>query len=154
MKKEQKTSGPAKDVLRATLKQEIQRDGDSRYLHRLHCVLLASEGCDCTDLGKIFDAHPRTVQRWVSSFLEFGIIGLREESKSGRPPKISRLQLEALKTDINRDPRAFGYQTRAWNGKLMVVHLQERYRLSLGVRQCQRLLRQLTHCNLTQNQSA
>lgn len=149
---EQKCSSQAISVLRANLKKEIQRDDGARYLHRLHCVLLAIEGCSCSDLGKIFDAHPRTVQRWVTSFKEAGIMGLRDESKSGRPPKLSQPQLDALKSDVSRDPSALGYQARSWNGRLLVEHLNERYRLSLSVRQCQRLLRQLAGCGHPQNQ--
>ena len=45
--------------------------------------------------------------------------------------------------DLRGSPRQFGYGQNLWDGKLLSHHLSERYSVQLGVRQCQRLFREL-----------
>ncbi|MCZ7586036.1 MAG: IS630 family transposase, partial [Deltaproteobacteria bacterium] len=51
--------------------------------------------------------------------------------------------MKALGRDLRRDPRALGYEQNLWDGKLLSHHLQARYGVALGVRQCQRLFSRL-----------
>ena len=130
-------------ILQATLKKEIAHHSEQRFLHRLHCVLLVGHGFSCYQVAEWFDEHPRTVERWVHYFQEYGIVGLRDEQKTGRPTKVRDDQLRQLVNDILTDPVELGYGLRTWGGKLLHVHLERCYGVKLSVRQCQRLLRQL-----------
>jgi transposase len=128
--------------LLSTCKEEATRNQESRFLHRLHCMLLVAQGCSCYQVAEWFGEHPCTIERWVHYFQEYGVEGLKDEQKSGRPGKIHNDQVKRLQGDISKNPFELGYNQHRWNGKLLKTHLEHRYNIELSVRQCQRLLHQ------------
>ncbi|MBI2422858.1 MAG: winged helix-turn-helix domain-containing protein [Candidatus Hydrogenedentes bacterium] len=85
----------------------------------------------------------RLVQYWVRRFNEDGFAGLREGERPGRPPALGEADLESLGLELRKAPTDFGYAQNLWDGKLLQVHLAQRYGAQLGVRQCQRLFTSL-----------
>ena len=131
------------DVMRLAIHDEIQRSDESRYDHRLHGVLLVSQGFSALEVANLLAQSPRTVQYWVRRFNEAGFSGLREGERPGRPAALGESELEALGRDLRKSPEGFGYVQNLWDGKLLQHHLAERYDVQLGVRQCQRLFKHL-----------
>lgn len=129
--------------LQDTLKSEANSNAEKRFLHRLHCVWLAEKGCSCQQIANWFDEHVRTIQRWVKHAQEFGIEGLKDEEKTGRPTRVRDDQRKTLMQEISTMPTELGYKQTSWNGKLLQTHLHRQYNVELGLRQCQRLLSEL-----------
>ena len=133
-----------KGLLLRALETACQGSAEARFLHRLHCVLLVLQGCSGQEVAQWHADDPSSVARWVRRFDECGLEGLREGRRSGRPGKLESKHLQALTEDLEKPPNVFGYAKASWNGTLLSAHLKEKYRVSLSVRQCQRLLRQLS----------
>ncbi len=131
------------DMMRVALQQEITRSEESRYDHRLHGVLLVCSGKSCYEVADLLGHSPRTIQHWVERFEKSGFAGLEEGERSGRPTKLDDTTREQIAADLRQSPREFGYGQNLWDGKLLSHHLQVRYTISLGVRQCQRLFQEL-----------
>ena len=131
------------EVMRIAIRQEIGRSEESRYDHRLHGLLLVANGQSCGAVAGLFGEDARTVQRWVQRFDERGFEGLREGDRAGRPRSLQARQWRRLERDLRRNPREYGHDQNLWDGKLLGEHLRERYRISLGVRQCQRIFSQM-----------
>lgn len=124
------------------LQDEIRRSNESRYDHRLHGVLLVAQGMSCPEVGRLLGDAPRTVQYWVRRFEEEGLAGLVEGERSGRPRQLSERQLEVLNTVLRQSPSSVGLTANLWDGKSLSAFIERRYKVSLGVRQCQRMFRQ------------
>jgi transposase len=131
------------EIMRIAIQQEIRRSEESRYDHRLHGVLLVSQGLDCCTVGDYLGEHPVTVERWVNGFNRSGFAALREGERSGRPTRLSEADWAAVGRDLRKLPRKLGYGQNLWDGKLLAHHLSVRYDVQLGVRQCQRMFRRL-----------
>lgn len=131
------------DVMRIAIQQEIQRSDESRYDHRLHGLLLVTGGQSCRQVARLFDEDSRTVQRWVRTFEQHGFDGLRDGERSGRPRTLTPDQWSSLERDLRRCPDDFGLAGHLWDGQLLAEHLRRHYGVKLGVRQCQRLFRQM-----------
>lgn len=131
------------DVMRLAIHEEIQRSDESRYDHRLHGILLVSQGFSANQVAELLEQSPRAVQYWVRRFNEDGFAGLREGERPGRPSSLAQADLESLGQDLRESPQSFGYVQNLWDGKLLQHHLAERYGVELGVRQCQRLFTRL-----------
>jgi len=131
------------DIMQMAIQDEIQRSEESRYDHRLHGVLLVSSGMSCYEVAELFGQSPRTVQYWVKRFEQSGFAGLQEKQRPGRPARLDAKTLEAIGADLRCEPRSCGYEQNLWDGKLLSHHVSEKYRIKLGVRQCQRLFRHL-----------
>jgi transposase len=127
------------DIMRIAIQQEIVRSEESRYDHRLHGLLLITADQSTQQVAELFGEDRRTVQRWIKTFEKHGLEGLREGERSGRPKSLNARQTTALGKDLRRPPSDFGFQASLWDGKLLSEHLRRKYRLTLGVRQCQRL---------------
>jgi transposase len=131
------------EVMRIAIQQEIARSDESRYDHRLHGLLLITGGHGCQQVADLFGEDRRTVQRWVKRFETHGLDGLREGERPGRPATLDAKQWAKLGRELRRNPREFGHAAHLWDGKLLAEHLRQRYDITLGVRQCQRIFGQM-----------
>lgn len=125
------------------LQDEIRRSEESRYDHRLHGVLLVAQGMTCPEVAKLLGDAPRSVEYWVRRFEEKGLAGLQEGERGGRPRRLSEKQLQQLNVALRQMPRALGLGGNLWDGKTLAAWIQRQYGINLGVRQCQRVFRQL-----------
>jgi transposase len=124
------------------LQDEIRRSQEARYDHRLHGVLLVAQGMNCSQVAELLGDAPRTVAYWVEKFEQKGLAGLQEGARSGRPLKLNPEQLAEVQQVLRGTPRDVGLAGNLWDGKTMAAYLQQKHRVSLGPRQCRRLLRQ------------
>ena len=76
-------------------------------------------------------------------FEEGGLDALREGERAGRPRTLDARQWRGLQGDLRKTPRDFGLPATMWDGPVLSEHLRRRYAVDLGVRQCQRLFRQM-----------
>jgi len=131
------------DIMRIAVQQEIVRSEVSRYDHRLHGILLVCAGFSCYEVAELFGHSPRTIQYWVKRFERSGFAGLEDIPRPGCPSRLDASTLNTIGRDLRRFPHEFGYSQNLWDGKLLSHHVEHKYGITLGVRQCQRLFHQL-----------
>lgn len=131
------------EVMGIAIRQEIARNDESRYDHRLHGVLLVANGMSARQAALWLSESERTVQRWVTRFEEVGFAGLQEGERPGRPRRLADADWSRVESDLRRNPREFGFSETLWDGKLLAAHLRKSYQVALGARQCQRLFSQM-----------
>jgi transposase len=68
---------------------------------------------------------------------------LAEGERSGRPRRLSQKQLEEVSHMLRRNPMDFGLNVSLWDGKALSELVARHWGIPLGVRQSQRLFRQL-----------
>ena len=125
------------------LQDEIRRSHDARYDHRLHALLLVAQGLTCPEVSDLLGDAPRTVENWVHRFEEEGLAGLVEGERTGRPSRLGEAELEAVEAALRGSPRDHGLSANLWDGKTLSAWIKQELGISLGVRQCQRLFRQM-----------
>jgi transposase len=124
------------------IQDEIRRSEESRYDHRLHAILLVAQGISCSGAAQMLGDAPRTVAYWVRRFEERGFSGLMDRERSGRRPRLGKDQMAAIGDALRRSPHEFGLSGPR-DGKTLSLFIQQNWGTSLGVRQCQRLFRDL-----------
>jgi transposase len=125
------------------LQDEIRRSQESRYDHRLHGVLLVAQGMSCLEVAHILGDAPRTVQYWIRRFEAEGLAALVEGERTGRPTRLRQEQIQEVSRALRQSPDAVGLSGNLWDGKTLAAFIRQRYKVRLGVRQCQRIFRQL-----------
>lgn len=131
------------DAVVLVLQDEIRRSADARYDHRLHGLLLVAQGMSCREAAKLLGDSPRTVAYWVQRFEADGLAGLCEEERSGRPSRLGKRELAAIEKALRASPTDAGMTGGVWDGKTLSAFIEMRWKKTLGVRQCQRLFRDL-----------
>lgn len=125
------------------LQDEIRRSEESRYDHRLHGVLMVAQGMTCPNVSQMLGDSPRTVEYWVRRFEEKGLAGLTEGERSGRPRRLNDKQLEEISSALREPPESVGITGGLWDGKGLAAFIKGRYKVNMGVRQCQYMLKSL-----------
>lgn len=124
------------------LQDEIRRNSEARYDHRLHAVLLVAQGMSCRQTAAALGDAPRTVEYWVHRFDQDGFGGLSEGDRPGRPSRLSKAERDRVEAALRKSPSDFGLPAQLWDGPLLSAFLKEHLGVTLRVRQCQRLFRQ------------
>ncbi|WP_321471530.1 helix-turn-helix domain-containing protein [uncultured Paludibaculum sp.] len=125
------------------LQDEIRRNAESRYNHRLHGLLLVAQGMSALEVARLLGDAPRTVQYWIRRFEHDGLAGLLEGERSGRPRRLDERQMEEVNAVLRSSPEECGLSGNLWDGKTLSEWIARRFGVDLGVRQCQYLFRQL-----------
>jgi transposase len=125
------------------LQDEIRRSENARYDHRLHAIILVAQGMSAYEVARLLGDSPRTVAYWVRRFIDEGLAGLVELERPGRPSRLSEDQLEQIDMALRGSPLEHGLTGNLWDGKSLSTFINQRWGITLGVRQCQRLFRQL-----------
>ena len=130
------------DSMILAIQDEIRRSDESRYDHRLHAILLVAQGNSCGKVAQMLGDAPRTVEYWVERFEGRGFSGLIDGERPGRPPRLDKNHISTIEEALRRDPNDFGFSGQ-WDGKTLSLFIQQQWGASLGIRQCQRLFRDL-----------
>lgn len=125
------------------LQDEIRRNSESRYDHRLHAVLLVAQGMSCRQTATALGDAARSVEYWVHRFDNAGFAGLSDGERPGRPPRLSEAERKRVEQALRCSPADYGLAAQLWDGPLLSAFLKQKMGVTLHVRQCQRLFRQL-----------
>lgn len=123
------------------LQDEIQRSEEARYDHRLHAVLLVAKGMNCPSVADLLGDSERTVRYWVRRYMSDGLQALVENERPGRRARLNESQLERIEMVLRQTPESVGLCGGVWDGKTLSAYVRNRFDVTLGVRQCQRLFR-------------
>lgn len=125
------------------IEQEINNHPEGRFNHRLHLVLLLLKGYTKMQAAELYGDNPRTIKHWGQQYRKYGIAGLIDGERPGRPRKISFEDLEKVRSDLQQPTVNFAYQQGLWDGPLLKHHLEKQYHINLSVRHCQRIFHTL-----------
>jgi transposase len=79
----------------------------------------------------------------VRRFDASGSAGLRDAARSGQPRALDAQSWPRIEVDLRRSPAEFGLRADRWDGPVLSEHLRHSYEVTLGIRQCQRMFRQM-----------
>lgn len=122
-----------------SIRKEFRRSSETRYIHRLHGVLLVLSGLSTVKTGELLGVPQRTVSHWAIQFETHGLDGLRDPKRSGRPHALTEDQQKALFDALHNSPDEAGLSGERWTNALISSLLKKRFGVTLSNRQCTRL---------------
>ena len=81
------------------LVENHQKSENFRVRNRSHAILLSFEKYSIDEIAAICGVHRNAVSRWIKRWNEFGLKGVRDVEKNGRPP-ILNLEEQATAVEI------------------------------------------------------
>lgn len=121
--------------------KEFRRSQESRYIHRLHGVLLVISGMSRAQASELLGVPLRTIASWVNMFNKYGLDGLHDAEKSGRPTTLDDKQKQLLKAALNKSPEDFGLNGSVWTGLLVSEFLNKQCGVKFTMRHSRRILK-------------
>lgn len=125
------------------LKKEAEQDGEYRMARRLHAILLNNEGKTSGEIAHLLKAPRSCVSEWLSHYEAYGIEGLLEGHRTGRPAGLNPKQKEQLAGIVDSGPVAYGFVSGVWNSIMIAQVIQEEFDVSYDPRHVRRILSEL-----------
>jgi transposase len=125
------------------LSKEAERDGAYRVAKRLQAVVLNSEGRTSGELARVLPAPRSKVSEWLSRYQAYGVKGLLEGYRSGRPSRLTKPQQTQLGDILDRGPVAYGLDSGVWTSPLIAWVIEEEFSVSYHPGHVRKLLQEI-----------
>lgn len=139
---------PLSDEQHVALNHIMRNHPSHRTRQRAHALLLSARRYSIDQLADIFAVDRETVRAWLARWEESGTDGLDDESKSGRPPTLTKEEEKEAVEIVQQEPRSLKQQllviTEKFGKKLGLETLRNLCRRhGLSWRRIRRSLRKL-----------
>lgn len=119
---------------------------ETKFLFRVFAVNMVLSGTPASQVGASAGYTKAAVTGWVKTVDEKGFDALRMQQRPGRPSKLSEQQLKEIDAVLQTDPK--DHNLKVWDGPSLSSYIKSHYNVDIGVRQCQRLFRNLGYSHI------
>lgn len=102
--------------------------GSELERRRRLAVARIRSGYTQTEVARFLGVHPRSVQRWMQAYREYGAAGLKAKPNQGRPRRLTLAQERRVLSWIRQSPRSFGFPTELWTAARLADVIQRKFR--------------------------
>ena len=130
------------DVDTTALREALSDASIPKAAKRLMVALAYADGVRVDTLSERYGIPRATVYSWFDRFEQKPIDeAIEDESRPGRPPKLSDSQREQLLADLAQSPTEFEYEMTDWSPELVKSHIEQVYDISYSLGHIRRLIR-------------
>jgi transposase len=138
----------ADEIRRQILAYMASDDAEIQYLIRLNAMLLLTmeNGPSAIQIADLYGLARQTVTRWAARLNKSETVDidvLRDAPKPGRATRMSEKQIALVDKALSQSPRKAGIAKDQWSGAVLSGYLQQKYKIELTTRMCQRWIRRL-----------
>lgn len=116
---------------------------DKRHYRRLLAVLQKNNGRTFADIAKEHGVSIRSVQRWVSAYIQMGTKGLEIKKTGSTKSRITEEDREIILSVLFNDPNIFDYVRNTWSLRSLAKCLTEELNIPISFRHLQRILKDM-----------
>lgn len=120
--------------------EQVSRQAVGRVALRAHMVLLSDRGYVVPFIAVIHNCGCDVVRTWLHRYKEEGVAGLKDEPRSGRPPK-DHLARHIIDAQASQSPECSGHVQSCWTVALLTAFLAVRFCLHLSSSSVRRYLK-------------
>jgi transposase len=125
------------------LRGEAEREGAYRVARRLHAVVLNSEGRTSGSVSAILKAPRSKVSEWLRNYEAYGVEGLLEGYRSGRPCFLNETQHASLGDIVESGPVAYGFDSGVWTSPMIVRVIEEEFGVKYHAGHVRKILKEI-----------
>lgn len=124
-----------------SIKQHMKTAKDSQSRNRAQAIWLSHQGYKVDEIAKILDRHRNAIVSWFERFESQGLVGLQDQSRSGRRPRAGSEFQKALVEAVNTPPRNLDYSFATWSAGRLRDHMAKTTGIHISEIQLRRLLK-------------
>ena len=127
-----------------SIRRLMKKTTDKRHYRRLLAVLQQkSNGRTFEDIAKEHGVSIRSVQRWLSAYLQIGMEGLEIKKTGSTQSRITDENREIILSVLFNDPNIFGYIRNTWSLRSLAKCLTEELDIPISFKHLQRILKDM-----------
>jgi transposase len=136
-----KIYGKAKKIQELVkLSKQALREGAYRVAGRLHAVALNMEGKAAPQIADILKVHRTKVSKWLRNWQEFGMDGILEGQRPGRPAAMADDQRRRLTDILDSGPIAYGFSSGVWTSPMVARVIEDEFSITYHPAHVSRIL--------------
>jgi transposase len=120
-----------------------RRDLAGLQQRRLHAARMFACGATQAEVARTFGVSRQAASVWYRQWHHGGESALRGAGRTGRPPRLSRAELDAVDQALRLGPQAFGFDTQLWTLDRIAAVIQQLTGVRFHPGHVWRLLRRL-----------
>jgi transposase len=125
------------------LEQAFLQATDRKFRDRIQIILMAHRGRKHQDIATDLGVTARTVQRWLNTYCDEGLDGLRPRKAKGQPPKIPGALAQEIRRWVIEGPAKQGLDRANWTHAELADHLKKTHGITASRSAMQRFCRKL-----------
>lgn len=125
------------------LRAAAARTSDAKQARRVLAIAMVLDGHSRFDAAQASGMDRQTLRDWVHRYNEHGIAGLSDARRTGRPPALSRQQMEQVRALVLAGPDPALDGVVRWRCVDLQAAIQRRYDVMLHERTVGKLLRRM-----------
>jgi len=123
--------------------KQAAQEGAYRVARRLHAVVLNMEGRTAPEIASLLKVHRSKVSIWLHHWQQWGMEGILEGHRPGRPKELSDKQLQTLGDILDSGPIAYGFNSGVWTCPMVSRVIEEEFSVPYHPAHVSRILHQL-----------
>jgi len=135
-----KLVNPREELISAG-QEYVRSNPQTKSGYRASVVLFFLNGTPIETICASIKENRNTVGSWIKTADEKGFEALVPVKQEGRPSKLTDDQKQIVKKAVEADPNKEGYTV--WQGATVSDFIKKKFNVSLKVRACQNLLKEL-----------
>jgi transposase len=136
-----KIYGTAKKIQEVVkLSKQALRAGAYRVAGRLHAIALNMEGKTAPQIADLLKVHRTKVSTWLRNWQKYGMDGILEGHRSGRPPAMANDQRQRLADILDSGPVAYGFSSGVWTSPMVARVIEEEFSITYHPAHVSRIL--------------
>jgi transposase len=120
------------DDYRVLKKTVASRKMPAGKVRRAKIILLSNQGYTAREIADKLDCNDRTALKWINRFNKYGIAGLEEGSREGRPRVYGPEDVGAVIQAALTPPQKLGLPFGSWTLDRLVSYLREEKGVGMG----------------------
>jgi transposase len=125
------------------LRTDAHSDRAPRVALRLQALMLSVQKHSNTEIARLLQVSRSRVYEWVCSWNKYGLEGILEGHRSGRPSALNGKQQTKLRDIIESGPIAYGLTTGVWTSPLIARVIEDEFGIQYHPGHVRKLLKSL-----------
>jgi transposase len=131
------------DVDAGALRDALVKASSAKAAKRLMIALAYADGVRVETLSERYEIPRATVYSWLDRFERQSISeAIEDESRPGRPSKLTASQRERLFDELAGSPAELGYDASEWTPERVQRHIEQVHDTTYSLGHVRRLLRE------------
>ncbi len=101
------------------------RTAPARVVERARIILHSSQGTLVPEIARLLNISTKPVRLWIKRFNAAGLVGLKDEPRSGRPATYTAEQIGEVIAASLANPQSLGLPFASWTLDRLEVYLNE-----------------------------
>ena len=125
------------------IEKRLKEEPSGRPHERLQAAQMRRDGKSESEICRILGHNKSTISAWLNRMEKYGLDAIHDGKSTGRPPKLSPDQQDAVRACLEEEPTCWGFERSNWTARVLAMFVKDIWDVQYSVSGILRLSRRL-----------